>query len=190
MKKRNLLLSASLITLVLGISVSSVSAELQYVEVEKGERQAVHSNIIRERAKANAQANLNYDYVYNNAGVSYQVLLGQQISQLASMTSSLANQIARQANSDPAYGPQLSIAPVVNSSTHVTNIYGPTGVNVKTVRTLLNYRLMIAGNPNIKVGKIHDKDKYVLVELVTLNGSLVGKYQVSKQNGQWTTNQR
>jgi len=189
MKKRNLLLSASLITLVAGISSPYVNAELQLVEVDKGERQAIHSNIVRERAKANAQTNLNYEYVYNNSGISNQVLLGQQIAQLASMTSSLANQIAQQASSDLVYGPQLSIAPVVNSSTPVTNIYGPTGVNVKTVRTLLNYRLMIAGNPNIKAGKVHDNAKYVLVELVTLNGSLVGKYQVSKENGQWTTNQ-
>ena len=47
-----------------------------------------------------------------------------------------------------------------------------------------NY-LRATRNPNLKVGKITDKDQYFEVEIVTKDNSLVDKIIVDKQTG-WT----
>lgn len=41
----------------------------------------------------------------------------------------------------------------------------------------------IAGNPNLKVGKVAEKDGTYEVDVVTKDGSLVDKIQVNKQTG-------
>ena len=41
----------------------------------------------------------------------------------------------------------------------------------------------LSGNPNLKVGKVTEKDDAYEVEIVTKEGSLVDKLQVNKQTG-------
>jgi len=41
----------------------------------------------------------------------------------------------------------------------------------------------IAGNPNLKVVKVSERDGAYEVEVVTKNGSLVARVQVNKQTG-------
>jgi uncharacterized membrane protein YkoI len=41
----------------------------------------------------------------------------------------------------------------------------------------------IAGNPNLKAGKVSERDGAYEVEVVTKNGSLVDKVQVNRQTG-------
>ncbi len=41
----------------------------------------------------------------------------------------------------------------------------------------------ISGNPNLKAGKVTEKDGAYEVDIVTKDGSLVDKIQVNKQNG-------
>ncbi len=41
----------------------------------------------------------------------------------------------------------------------------------------------ISGNPNLKAGKVVEKDGYYEVDVVTKDGSLVDKIQVNKQTG-------
>ncbi len=41
----------------------------------------------------------------------------------------------------------------------------------------------LSGNPNLKVGKVREKDGAYEVEIVTKEGSLVDKLQVNKQTG-------
>jgi hypothetical protein len=41
----------------------------------------------------------------------------------------------------------------------------------------------IGGNPNLKVGKVAEKDGNYEVDVVTKDGSLVDKIQVNKQTG-------
>ena len=63
--------------------------------------------------------------------------------------------------------------------------YGPDGPTEKSVRLILEYRLMVAGNPRLKVGSVADKGDAVHATVVTPDGSLVEEYDVSKATGAW-----
>ncbi len=41
----------------------------------------------------------------------------------------------------------------------------------------------VAGNPNLKAGKVSEREGAYEVEVLTKNGSLVDKVQVNKQTG-------
>lgn len=50
-------------------------------------------------------------------------------------------------------------------------------------KVLVDHYLNTTGNPNLKEGKISDKDKYFEAEIVTKEGSLVDKLMVDKKTG-------
>ncbi|HUU50444.1 MAG TPA: hypothetical protein VMW81_05765 [Nitrospinota bacterium] len=51
------------------------------------------------------------------------------------------------------------------------------------VKSFLENRLAYGANPNLKVGKITEKDKYFEGEIVTKDNSLVQKLQIDKNTG-------
>jgi hypothetical protein len=51
------------------------------------------------------------------------------------------------------------------------------------VKSFLENRLAYRANPNLKVGKITEKDKYFEGEIVTKDNSLVQKLQIDKNTG-------
>jgi len=63
--------------------------------------------------------------------------------------------------------------------------YNRTGqsVNMDQAKVLVEHYLTTIGNPNLKSGKITDKDKYFEAEIVTKEGSLVDKIMVNKKTG-------
>lgn len=68
----------------------------------------------------------------------------------------------------------------------IASIYGPDGPTPKSVRLILEYRLLLAGNPRLTVGKVTDAGDAVTAEVVTHDGSLVDAYRIDKKTGAWT----
>jgi hypothetical protein len=56
-------------------------------------------------------------------------------------------------------------------------------ITLDQTKVLIEHYLTTIGNPNLKSGKITDKDKYFEAEIVTKDGSLVDKLMVDKQTG-------
>ncbi len=56
-------------------------------------------------------------------------------------------------------------------------------ITMDQAKVLVENYLTTIGNPNLKSGKITDKDKYFEAEIVTKDGSLVDKLMVDKQTG-------
>ncbi len=63
--------------------------------------------------------------------------------------------------------------------------YGPDGPTEKSVKLILEYRLMLAGNPRLQVGAVKDKGEAIHASVVTADGSLVEEYDVNKATGVW-----
>ncbi len=53
----------------------------------------------------------------------------------------------------------------------------------KDVKAMVEIYVQSTRNPNLKLGKITDKDQYFEAEIVTKNDSLVDKILVDKQTG-------
>ncbi|GAB4363849.1 MAG: hypothetical protein Kow00114_20110 [Kiloniellaceae bacterium] len=57
-------------------------------------------------------------------------------------------------------------------------------VSVDDVRDMLERRLAWQGNPNVKLGKVEEKDAdTILAEIVTQDGSLVERLEVDRRSG-------
>ncbi len=57
-------------------------------------------------------------------------------------------------------------------------------LSAKDVKHMMEHRLAWNGNPNVKVGKVEEKDDDTIVaEIVTQNGSLVQKLEVDRHTG-------
>lgn len=104
------------------------------------------------------------------------VALSMQIERLAAHLREQAEQNA------PAAVPGLDL-PV--SGTGVARHYGPDGPTVKSVRALLDYRLMLAGKPELKAGAVIDEGGGIRVRIVGAGGVVVDEYVVEKASGVW-----
>lgn len=148
------------------------------------ERQHERANILRERAKENASRDLGYPDVVEpehpfDRHVDYYAL-GQAIQRLGAM-------IQRLANPAGAAPPATGLGPGgPDRPPDVAGVYGPDGPTVKSVRLLLEYRLLVAGNPRLAVGKVADAGDGIVAEVVTADGSLVERYSIDKKSGAWT----
>ncbi len=149
------------------------------------ERQHERADALRERAKDNARRNLGYRDVQDpEHGFDRNVdfySLGQQIKRLGAMIQRLADPAAAQVPPLAKLGTGGPDQPL-----DVAGIYGPDGPTVKSVRLLLEYRLLVAGNPRLTVGKVADTGDGIIAEVVTADGSLVEKYAVDKKSGAWS----
>lgn len=142
------------------------------------ERQHIRANIKREQSKAKAQSQLRRETFPSedtdfNRHVDFYAL-GQQIKRLGDLIQKLAN---------PAQmGPGPGGMPGLPGS---GGAYGPDGPTEKTVRVVLDYRLMAAGNPRLKAGSVKDAGDRIIAQVVTVDGSLVEEYAVDKKTGVW-----
>lgn len=53
----------------------------------------------------------------------------------------------------------------------------------ESVKSLLENRLAYQGNPNLKLGKIVEKDRYFAAQIVTKDNSLVQELRIDKDTG-------
>ena len=147
------------------------------------ERHHIRANIKRERSKAKAQSQLHREtFPPEDSGFNRNVdffALGLQIQRLGALIQRL---------SDPAVtGAGLQGVPDGAGGSGIRATYGPEGPTEKTVRVVLEYRLMVAGNPRLKVGAIKDAGEKIVAQVVTADGSLVQEYAVDKKTGAWLT---
>ncbi len=156
------------------------------------ERRNERANTLRERAKENARAPLPYENVY---GPEYDrrydfYSIGQQIARLAALMQRFADAAGTaQAPGFVPAPPPAWAGPAGSLSGRgpgVAGVYGPDGPTGKSVRLLLEYRLMVAGNPRLRVGAVKETDDRVVASVVTADGSLVEEYTIDKKSGVWT----
>jgi hypothetical protein len=96
-----------------------------------------------------------------------------------------AIQSATQEAGDPGNGGLGGLAPKSNEH-NVRSIYGPDGPTVRSVKALLDYRLVLLGNPRLKAGQVYEKDGWIVTEVVTAKEeALVARYLVNKTTGAW-----
>lgn len=103
--------------------------------------------------------------------------LGLQIARLTALLQALARPAA------PAEPLGLSAPGAAGGPPD--SIYGPEGPDAKSVRVILEYRLLVGGNPRLAVGKVQETDSHVRAQVVTKDGSLVEEYEVDKHTGIW-----
>lgn len=147
------------------------------------ERNFERADYFRERAKVNAQSNLDYPFIPFQTGRSDRVdyvALTHQIQVLAAQLQVLAAEAARLEQ-------QNNVTPGLELPTSGDQgAYGPDGPTEKSVGVLLEYRLMVSGNPRLKVGPIKEDGENIRAQIVTENGAIVDEYLVNKSNGVWT----
>ena len=60
----------------------------------------------------------------------------------------------------------------------------PQDLSIENVRHMLEHQLAWQGNPNLKLGKVEEKDEDTIVaEIVTQDGSVVQRLQVDRHTG-------
>jgi len=159
------------------------------------ERRQEKAYALRENAKQNAQRNLGYGFVYpqeHDREIDF-YYVGMQIERLGALMQQWADVSRARQTRKVIPGPPLGLAGpaeaglLPDKSVHpdVAGIYGPAGPTSKSVRLILEYRLMVAGNPRLKVGAVKEEDERILAEVVTIDGSLVDQYAIDKKSGVW-----
>ena len=77
------------------------------------------------------------------------------------------------------------IIPFVHPGNFV-QLYGPNGPTVRSVKALLEHRIVVAGNPRLKAGRIISNKSTVTAEVMTTKeGALVEKFTIDKSTGVW-----
>lgn len=176
---------AFLTTMVAGCIMASLSyAQQNHPPQDINERNFERADFYRERAKINAQSNLEYPFIPYQSGrsgsIDY-VALTHQIQLLAAQLNALAAEAARLEKQN-TNAPGLDL-PVPGGA---SGTYGPDGPTEKSVAVVLEYRLMVSGNPRLKVGPITDEGENIRAQIVTEDGALVDEYLVNKATGVWS----
>jgi len=140
------------------------------------------ADLLRQQAQANALAAINTPYptvpVYGTT-IDYYAL-SQQIARLAAYIQVLAQTSAPQYPAST--GAFAGLAPGVDPLAR----FGPEGPNERTVRIVLEYQLLLAGNPRLRVGEVRREGEGIVADVVTAEGSLVESYAVDVATGVWT----
>ncbi len=85
----------------------------------------------------------------------------------------------------PRDGGLGGLAPDVGPG-ELRDVYGPGGPTVRSVRALLQYRLVLLGNQRLKAGRVYERDERIIAEVVTAReGALVARYMINKTTGAW-----
>ncbi|MCZ4282580.1 hypothetical protein O4H49_17460 [Kiloniella laminariae] len=158
-------------------------------EITLEERQHLQAQQLREASKARAQSQLGYENIYRDPKdrqIDYYALT-QQINILSNIVRALAEDQNSYSSTD---GPTQSLPRALSvvrspSGSEVESVYGPTGPNEKAVRLLLEYQLMVNGNPRLKVGEISNEEGFIVADVITVDGSLVERYRIDKTTGIW-----
>jgi len=168
--------------LVIGLS-NGVLAQQNRSTDNQDARNFERADYYRERAQYNAQSNLDYPFIPYQTGRSESVdyvALTHQIQVLAAQLQALAAEAARLEQE------QNNVIPGLELPSSEQGTYGPDGPTEKSVAVLLEYKLMVSGNPRLKVGPIKDEGTNIRAQIVTEDGALVDEYLVSKENGVWS----
>lgn len=153
------------------------------------ERQMEGAVEMREAARSRAESQLGYEDVYGGAYARYIdfYALNQQIARLSALLETM--------KAAPGLGtgaPFLPTPPAGWRSTgggaqaDVAAIYGPDGPTAKSVRLLLEYRLLVTGNPRLVVGEVSEDRDFIRAQVATTGGALVEEYAINKVSGIWT----
>jgi len=187
----------SLFTILFSVPFHSALAESSYVGT-KEQVQHEKAEQLRRQAKANAKANLGYDDVitqnrqYQN-DLDY---LGYQINRLGKILRQISVELDTQHDrhgkiipkTPPLITDPKNDSMVYSDSTDQKNqlsIYGPQGPTKKSVQLLIEYRLMVGGNPRLKLGKVEESKETVQANIVTVDDSIVQTYIIDKKTGAW-----
>jgi hypothetical protein len=140
------------------------------------------AEINRDRARYNAESALASPVVIGSDGYAAPetdfVALSMQIERLAAHLREKAEESAM----PPAAVPGLELpVPAGGTARH----YGPEGPTVKSVTALLEYRLTLAGNPDLKPGRITDEGAAIRAQIVGAEGVVVDEYVIEKASGVW-----
>lgn len=149
------------------------------------------SEAVRLEAEAKAESKIGYPNVYDlyiggsNTPADYYTL-SQQIARLAAFLQAYGQSLE---GAGPA-GLSAAVIPdrLIGQGSGLEALYGPDGPTAKSVRVFLDYRLMVVGNPRLKVGSIREDADSVYAKIITADNSLVEEYIVDKKTGQWKTN--
>jgi len=174
-------------------SITFANASPPSEHLSDDERDQIRANRAREQASRNTESRLGYPHVYEDevAGIQQDFIsLSHQIAQLNLLLQAMAAGLSSGPGfmPSPPYGPPGSVAgpvPHDRGQTNMTRIYGPEGPTKRTVRVILEYRLMVMGNPRLKVGNIKEHKDKIKVQVVTVDGSVVEEYSVDKKTGYW-----
>ncbi len=158
---------------------------------EKKLRRTREAEAARIGAEARAINQLGYPRVYDiyvgGSSPSVDVYaLSNQIARLAAHIQVLSQRAvgATIASGAAPGAPSLSL-PAIPAGNSLAG-YGPEGPTGKSVRLILEYRLMVAGNPRLKIGKVNVTKDKVTAQVVTTGGALVEEYSIDKKSGAWT----
>lgn len=149
----------------------------------QGARNFERADYYRERSQYNAQSNLDYPFIPYQTGRSESidyVALTHQIQVLAAQLQALAADAARLEQE------QNNVIPGLELPNSGRGTFGPDGPTEKSVGVLLEYKLMVSGNPRLQVGAIEDAGENIRAQIVTEDGALVDEYLVNKKNGVWS----
>ncbi len=166
--------------------LGSLSLPLLADELSTGEKRQILANQNREGAQARAQQALGYNRVDRDARNRHMdfYALSAQINALSRIIDRLA---AEQAVSDIISPPPVPVGGMGRPSgaSNMSNAYGPEGPTKAAVKLLAEYQLMRNGNKRLKVGDVTDQEKFLTLDIVTIDGSLVERYQIEKPSGKW-----
>lgn len=156
------------------------------------ERKHERADALRKESMDRARSRLGYEFV--QPGIATRHIdfwaLSAQAARLGAMLDATLSQMRGAPpgyGQNPAFppGPTAGLAPRVQGKGYLSALYGPKGPTAKSVRALLEYRLVVIGNPRLAVGNVEEKKDRVMVDIVTKDGSLVDRYSIDKQTGRW-----
>ncbi len=181
------------VAIALGLAVSTPGPGGVSVADDKdnrstSERHHDRAHILRERATAKARAQLGYRDVYGpitETDPDTYYALSLQIEHLAGILEGMRRAEAERQHQPSGFLPALPLIPGEQPGVDVRSVYGPDGPTEASVRLMLEYRLLVAGNPRLTVGEVDDSGESVTAQVVTRDGSLVEEYAVDKQTGVW-----
>jgi len=157
-------------------------------EKSKSEQLQDRARVLREQSTDAARSRVGYETVEvpttATAPDTYYALT-LQIERLAEMVRAFRTAEERRRTADNWAGSTLPAPPFSGSPAQISKVYGPGGPTERSVRLLLEYRLMVTGNPRLKVGRVVDQNDHVSAQIVTLDGSLVDEFAVDKKTGLW-----
>ena len=176
-----LMLVGSIFVLTLALPGGAQATDAHFED----ERDHARANIIRERAVERSKRALQPEfYLYNDSQqteIDY-YSLSQQIDRLGAAIRQMGDAAARAKQSMQETS---GVMPYVHPG-NFHRLYGPQGPTVRSVKALLEHRLVVAGNPRVKAGRVISDAETVTAEVVTAKeGALVEKFTIDKSTGIW-----
>jgi hypothetical protein len=147
----------------------------------------VKANQNREAAQARAQGQLGYPYVFRESRdrqVDF-LSLAAQITALSHLMDQLAASQNEPTISTPPEVPINAGLRRSRAGALTKEAYGPDGPTIKSVRLIAEYQLIRNGNKRLKLGEIKDQTDSLILDIVTQDGSLVERYKIVKETGDW-----